>query len=564
MEKLIVVLKTFGPGRLAAMGAVTFALIGFFAFILFKMSQPQMGVLFSGLTLEDTAAITKDLDSKGVTYELRGDGATILVPKDMITRVRMQLAEKKLPISGGVGYEIFDKSDTFSATSFVQGVNHLRALEGELARTIKSINRVEFARVHLVMPEKVLFARNKEEPSASIVLKIRGDLEPQQVRAIRHLVASAVQGLNPQKISIVDEGGRLLADGAKEGVGGFDGYEDRKLAHEQRLRKQIQDIVESVVGKERARVQVNAELDFNRMQQTQELFDPESKVVRSTQTREENSATSSRDGGVSVGNDLPGNTGDQGQQGGKDTNKKSEETVNYEISRTTKTEVIEGGRIKRVSVAVLVDGLYTTTPDGKMTYAPRAQEELDRISTLVRSAMGYDKNRGDIVEVVNLKFAESPLAAPSAEAPKGFMDKFQFGPTDIVSMIEKGVLLVLSLLVLLFVMRPLVRRVISQEGGNISMSMGGGSQNMNENGANQAGGTQVQYVQTQQPNGQIITQQSNLVNAMHASSQTQDMISQAQVTGEAHQMAIKHVGELVERNPGETATIIRKWIKEAA
>src|SRR5713101_295956 len=196
------------------MAAVTVGLVGFFGFLILRVTAPQMTPLFTDLTFEDSASIVKDLERQAIPYELKNDGAIVLVPKDRVPRLRMKLAEAGLPKGGGVGYEIFDKSDALGATSFVQNINHLRALEGELARTIKAIDRVQAARVHLVLPERPLFSRETPEPSASIVVRVRGSLEPQQVRAIRHVVASAVSGLKPQRVSIVDEAGQLLADGA--------------------------------------------------------------------------------------------------------------------------------------------------------------------------------------------------------------------------------------------------------------------------------------------------------------------------------------------------------------
>src|SRR5262252_2940585 len=198
-----------------AMIAVTAALVGFFAFVIMRVTTPPMTTLFTDLSMEDSSGIIKDLERQAIPFEIRNEGSTILVPKDKVTRLRMKLAEGGMPKGGGVGYEIFDKSDALGTTSFVQNINHLRALEGELARTIRALDRVQAARVHLVLPERTLFARDKAEASASIVLKVRGPLEPQQVRAIRHLVASAVNGLKPERVSIVDEAGRLLADGAR-------------------------------------------------------------------------------------------------------------------------------------------------------------------------------------------------------------------------------------------------------------------------------------------------------------------------------------------------------------
>src|SRR5947209_16453418 len=291
-----------------AMVAVTTALIAFFGFVIMRVTTPQMTTLFTDLGAEDSSGIIKDLERQAIPFELRNDGAVIMVPKDKVTRLRMKLAKSNLPKSGGVGYEIFDKSDALGTTSFVQNINHLRALEGELARTIRAIDRIQAARVHLVLPERPLFSRETPEPSASIVVRVRGALEPQQIRAIRHVVASAVNGLKPQRVSIVDEAGQLLADGAttdnENAVG-----EERRTAFEKRMRKQVEDIVSSVVGSGRARVQLSADFDFNKITQTSDKFDPEGRVLRSSQTREESSATAENNGQVTVNNELPGNQG---------------------------------------------------------------------------------------------------------------------------------------------------------------------------------------------------------------------------------------------------------------
>src|ERR1700692_55979 len=228
------------------MGAVTIALVGFFAFLIMRVTTPQMTPLFTDLAYDDSAAIVKELDRQAVPYELRNDGNVVLVPKDRVARLRMAFAEGGLPKGGGVGYEIFDKSEVLGTTSFVQNINNVRALEGELARTIRSLDRVQDARVHLVMPDRPLFSRDKVDATASIVLKVRGTLEPHQVRAIRHLVAGAVNGMKPERVSVIDETGKLLADGASqdnplEGVGA----DERKAAYESRMRSQVEAIVSS-------------------------------------------------------------------------------------------------------------------------------------------------------------------------------------------------------------------------------------------------------------------------------------------------------------------------------
>src|SRR3954469_23551090 len=347
------------------MGAVTIALVGFFAFVILRVTAPQMTTLFTDLSFEDSSAIIKDLERQGIPYDMRSDGAIIMVPKDLVPRLRMKLAESGLPKGGGIGYRILAKSDALGATSFVQNINHLRALEGELARTIRAIDRVQGARVHLVLPERPLFSRETPEPSASIVVRVRGTLEPQQVRAIRHVVASAVNGLKPQRVSIVDEAGQLLADGAAGDADSAIG-DERRTAFEKRMRSQVEAIVSSVVGSGRARVQLSADFDYNKVTQTSDRFDPEGRVLRSSQTREESSATAENNGQVTVNNELPGSQRQDNAPTARDQSKKSEETNNYEISRTTKTEVTEAGRVNRISVAVLVDGSYSKNDKGEM------------------------------------------------------------------------------------------------------------------------------------------------------------------------------------------------------
>jgi flagellar M-ring protein FliF len=522
-------LKGLGAARLMAMIAVTAALIGFFAFVIMRVTTPQMTTLFTDLSMEDSSSIIKDLERQAIPFELRNDGSIIMVPKDKVTRLRMKLAEGGLPKGGGVGYEIFDKSDALGTTSFVQNINHLRALEGELARTIRGIDRVQAARVHLVLPERPLFSRETPEPSASIVVRVRGALEPAQIRAIRHLVASAVNGLKPQRVSIVDEAGQLLADGSLTDVDQAVG-DERRNSYEKRMRKQVEDIVSSVVGQGRARVELSADFDFNRITQTSDKYDPEGRVLRSSQTREESSATADNSGQVTVNNELPGAQQNGTQQTARDQSKKTEETNNYEISRTTKTEVTEAGRVNRISVAVLVDGAYGKNEKGELVYRERSKDELDRIAALVRSAIGFNQKRGDQVEVVNLKFADAPLV-PQLSEPTGLLGMVQFTKDDVMYIIELGVMMLLGLIVMFMVIRPLVKKILASE--------------------------EVKALTAPMP---ALTDES-LAPAVNAQ-QTAHLIDVAQVQGQVHAQSVHRVGELADRNPSEAAGIIRQWLAE--
>ncbi len=553
MQNLLEFAKTLGAPRIAAMGAVTIALVGFFAFIILRVTAPEMTPLFTNLTLDDSAAIAKELDREGVPYRLRGEGNVILVARDRVARLRMQLAESGLPKGGGVGYEIFDRTDALGTTSFVQNINATRALEGELARTIRTLDSVEDARVHLVMPERPLFSRDKVEPSASIVLRVRGALEPSQVRAIRHLVATAVNGLRPQRISIVDEAGNLLADGAADDSGAGDvGADERQVAFEKRLRQEVEAIVTSVVGPGHARVQLTADFDFNRITQTSDKYDPDGRVVRSSQTREETSASNAGNANqVTVGNEIP--QGAQRQNPAaeagatpRDESRKSEETINYEISKTTKTEVSEGGRVNRISVAVLVDGTYSKNDKGQVVYKPRSKEEIDQIAALVRSAIGFDRKRGDQVEVVNLRFAEPP-PQPFAAPGRGWLSGLHFSKDDIMQAIETVVMGLLGLAVLLLVVRPLVRRMLAPGGEPVAALLPGA-----------AAGAAV-------PGEAAAAASAESGPTFSAEpSETSKMIDIAQIQGQVHAQSVQKVGEIADRNPRETVSIIRQWLHESA
>jgi flagellar M-ring protein FliF len=520
------------------MGAVTLALVAFFVFVIARVSQPAMGVLYADLSLQDASTIIRDLEAKGVSYEARADGQTILAPRADLARLRMDLAAKGLPSGGGIGYEIFDKGDAFSSTSFVQNINHLRALEGEIARTIRSIGRVQAARVHLAIPERRLFDRDREPPRASVVLRLRGDLDAGQVRAILHLVATAVEGLKPENISIVDEQGRLLADGARgDGSPGSLIGDEKQSGIERRLRGQVEEIVAGVVGSGRARVQIAAELDLNRVESRSETYDPESRVMRSTQTRAENQVTTGNDGAVSVGNELPGANQQPSTTAPRDSSNKSEETVNYEISRTTRTETLESGRIKRLSVAVLVDGVYSRNTAGEVTYQPRSQEDLDRIAALVRSAVGFDKNRGDQIEVVNMRFADAPQAIEMREESV-FDSLLNPSKEDLLRLVELAVTALLTLIVVLVVVRPLVMKVIGPE---------------------IARGKAMAAAALAAPAGADGTA---IAVPAARESQAAKLIELAKVNGQVQAQSLERIGELVKNNPIESVSVLRQWLHE--
>jgi len=545
VESLTNLINRIGMPRLGAMAIVAVLMLGFFGFLIMRAQTPQMAPLYSGLSLEDSSAILTELQTLNIAYELRGEGDTILIPRDQITTTRMTLAGQGLPLRGQVGYEIFDQQSTLGATSFVQNINNVRALEGELARTIASLNRIKGARVHLVLPERELFRRERKDPSASIVLSVRGALSGGEIRAIQHMVASAIEGLTPGRVSIVDDQGNLLASGSGEDEAGLLSAQsdERRLGIENRMRTRIEDMLANVVGAGRARVEVAAELDLNRSTTTQEIFDPESQVVRSTQTRESENLSGGTSGQVTVANELPGASDAAASQGLSEQGTSAEEIVNYEISRTTQTAVTEAGAIKRLSVAVVVDGTYADDGAGNVTYTPRSADEIAQLLTLVRSAAGYSAERGDSIEVINMQFAERPeLLAPGTDQSAGLLD---FTRDDLMNGAEMAVTLLIALALVFFVMRPLLKKVLTPETQPLALPP---AAELGQHGMLLADGSVAPEAQ-----------QDDLPR-----DKTPAWVANAKSMGETQLQTLKTVGTLVEENPKQAALIVRDWLGSAA
>lgn len=539
MNNLTQLLLKAGPTRLFAALAITAVAAALLFTLVFRMGGEEKALLFAGVEMREAAEITQRLEAADIPYEMRGDGGSIYVARSRVLDARMMLSAEGLPSRGSIGYEIFDEPDALGQTQFQQNINRLRALEGELARTIGSLDGVASARVHLVLPERQLFARETEQPSASIVIQLRRDeLTPGQVRAIRNLVASATPGLSANRVTILDETGRLLAAPASADGVDADGVDARQVAVEDRYRQTVTEIVEGVVGQGNARVQVTAEMDFNRVSETSERFDPEGRVVRSTTTSEEASNSGGSPQGATAGANVPDATAGTSGGGGGDENSTSSETVNYEISRTTRTEVSEGGRVRRLSVAVAVDGVMTPGADGAApTYAPRSEEEMQRLTALVRSAVGFNQERGDIIEVVNTQFAR---AAPPAGAEEPGMFAF-LGNLDVMRIIEIVAALLAALAFVFFVLRPLISGLVRGGAAAASATPSGTP-------ALPAGGGGGAVAALPAPDG---------------SGGDDSGIDVAQIGGRVRQSATKKVAEVVTQHPDESAQIIRGWLNNA-
>ncbi len=423
--------------------------------------QPDMQVLFANLATDDAAGIIDKLKDAKVPYETTNGGTTILVPNAQVHDLRLEMAGQGLPHGGGVGYEIFDRT-TMGMSDFVQKLNYRRALQGELARTITQMPEVERARVHLAIPERRLFATEQDRARASVVVSLRANqnLSKAQVQGVVHLVSSSVEGLQARDVTVVDGHGNLLSNSSSDESAGLSGTQmEYQRTLEKDIETRIQSMLERIVGVNKAVVRVSSVLDFRKIETTEERYDPNGQVVRSEQRgQEKSSGINGTSGGVpGVESNVPGGAEGEGGQTSSNNNQTKNETVNYEISRTVSRIVEPTGTIKKLSVAVLVDGTYEGGKTGEAVadqpkkYVPRSEEEMKRIEEIVKKAMGYSTERQDQVEVVSIQFGlgvEEPVGAgveAAADSTKAWMPYIRYAVGGL-----------LFFLILFMVVRPLM------------------------------------------------------------------------------------------------------------
>ena len=549
MNSLLQSLKNLGPMRLTAIAGGGVAVLAFMIYLMARFSSPPMELLYGGLDLADSNQIVTKLQADKVPYELRHEGAEVWVPRDRKLDMRVKMAEQQLPSGGSVasGYELFDKGDVLGSTTFMQNVNLLRATEGELSRTIHAIEGVKSARVHLVMPKREVFTRDMQEPSASIVLKMDGGrrLSKNQVQAIQHLVAAAVPRLKPSRISIIDDKGTLLARGTEDDKTAMaESADELKLATEQRLQHTIEELLDRSIGTDKVRAEVSVEMDFDRVATTTESYDPESKVVRSQVTVEEGEQTTdAENSSVSVQQNLPDAGANNAGAKSQSKQNRTQETINYEISKTVKNQVRELGTVKRITAAVLVDGRYAPPAEGqkKLTYQPRDDKEMEQLAVLVRNAIGYDANRGDQVEVINMPFA----GHDEVEAETSDNKLFGFD-RDFVEKIASNLgLSVVAILFLLLVLRPLVSRAVE------SMAAAPVTPDGRRLLSDHAGMTPLLAGGPPAPAPGMMPDELESVD---------ELIDIDKVEGRVKASSLRKIGEIVEKHPGEALSIIRAWM----
>ncbi len=557
MDAFLQQLSRIGPTRLILMFGVAAGVAFALTAVSMRLGENNHALLFAGLDLRESSEIVQRLDQAGVGYELRDGGASVYVERGSVDQARMMVAAEGLPSAGTVGYEIFDDQDGLGASRFVQNVNLVRALEGELARTIRALDGVASARVHLALPERRLFERDAVQPTASVWIELRrADLGARHANAIRTLVSSAVPDLSADQVTILDSEGRVLARGGGDDptIAASGAMDDRRAGIEDRIRQRVLDLVEGITGPSTARVQVAADVDFNRVTETQTIFDPEGRVMRAVTREEESSRDEDLDeaGAVSVSENVP-----EGEEAddvvaptSTSTSNRTRETTNFEISQRTRTEQSEVGVVRRVSVAVAVDGLRAIGDDGEVQVTPRSPEQISQIEALVRSAIGFDEERGDVVTVSAMEFARTPMLDTSTGAPGAF----SFDMDDAMRAAELGVLLVVALMIIFLVARPLMQGAVGGApalagagGGRVAMSrVGGGS-------------------------GELITNDSATLSDasggggggggnLPAPDGEDESIDLERIQGRVRASSIKKVSEIVTNHPDETLSIVRNWL----
>ncbi len=447
MKHVLETINSWDGKRKTALAVLMIVSIAAVVLLIAWAGSPDFQVLYSNLEMEDAGLIVQKLQEMKVPYKT--DSTSILVPADRIYELRLQLAGMGLPRGGGIGYEIFDKTG-LGTTEFVQKVNLKRALQGELARTIRSLREVADCRVHLSMPERSIFTSRDETPKASVLLKLRPGvtLSRSQIQGIVHLVAGSIESLSPDNVTVVDNRGNVLTSSDDGAVSLNNSQLDYQRSLERDIEERVTNILEPVVGKDKVKAKASVSVDFTRVEQTLETYDPDGQVVRSKQKLVEQKGGTTTGGIPGVQTNLPNRGTGSTVAGGSGMQRRSE-TVNYEISKTVSHVVKPSGVIKRLTVAVLVDGTYTKDEEsGEPRYVPRSEEELKSYEEIVKQAIGYSEERADEVKVINMAFQASPEF--NNEPPQRDYMKY------VMPAARYGTILVISLLLFLFVVRPLL------------------------------------------------------------------------------------------------------------
>lgn len=537
MNNILQTIKNMSPSKMASIAAIIIFLISFFVYVAVQMGSSEYAVLYSDLELEDAKQIVSKLETANIKYKLAKNGTEILVPMEDVNKLRVETADISLSSLGGnVGYEVFDNTDALGSTNFIQNVNLLRALEGELARTISSVDNIRSARVHLVMPKREIFSREEQVPTASIVVKTKeGHLSPQSIQSIQKLVATAVPKLDIKNISIIDSNGNLLTEFSEEQneVIKKSTNETIRLELEREITQKVQMLLERSLGPGKAQAQVNVEMDFDEVVTNEEIYDPNSQVVRSQASMsEEGTNGQSVSQPVTVSQNIPnGDSSFESANRGYDSMSKTEETINYEISKVVRNKIKNTGVIRRITAAASIDGNYSYDDDGNLVYHPRSEAEMERIAALVKSAVGYDANRGDLVEVENIRFRGFDTGKKKTAEPL----YLGFNKAELMRMAEGLGVAIVAILVILLVIRPLINNAFEVSSNNSAERL------------------------ISSADGEDNLLLSNFLND-NFDEAAEELVNVNKVDGRVKVSSLKKLNATVEKNPDAAVNVIRSWL----
>ena len=541
MDNLLAILRNLGAARIAMLVVSAIMLIGLMSMVVLKSGGPSNALLYGGLDPKESGHIIERLEQMGEPYTIQGD--SVFVSRARVDELRLKMAAEGLVGTSVNGYEIFDKSSGFGTTSLVQNINARRALEGELSRTISSLPAVESARVHLVLPSRKIFSKEDVTPTASVTINLGSRLlTEEQIQGITHMVSAAVPNLVPDNVTVVDNRGNMLSSGKRSQANKMNLQAKIKHQVETDYEDAIREMLERIVGAGKANVKVTAQMTFDRLEEHSEVYDPASQVVRSEQRTEDVMESKNNSGNQAVGAsaNIPGQEVNGGGSGSSESRTQGGETINYEISKTIKKHVREGGEIERLSVAVLVEGRHINE-GGLMKYVPHNKEDLEKLDRLVKSAIGYNEKRNDIVEIVDMSFAETP-EEPVVETPL-------FSKEDYFAIAEYALMVIGIFLLVFTIIKPILKATLpdKKSASDVDSAMAG------------APGVKGPMKANAPPilgeDGQPIPQ--------GATSGTLDegtMIDLAQVEGKVRESTVKLVLDIVKEHPEESSTVLRGWL----
>nr|WP_240699753.1 flagellar basal-body MS-ring/collar protein FliF [Sphingomonas naasensis] len=521
------------------MGGVAFALLAALAFVATRGSDPQMGYLYTDLDPSAAATITEKLKAANVEYTLSADGTSIMAPQDKLAELRMSMAGEKL--GGKIGYEVLDEEQPFGVSASRAKMNETRAVEGELSKSIQTIQNVSAARVHIVMPERAMFAAESRKATAAVTVKTKGRLSSEQIASIRYLVSSSVPELSPEAVSVVDQTGALLARAGEAGSAGGADADERQQAVEAKLREEVEALLEPIVGQGKVRAEVSAQIDRDQTREEANVFDPDKQVISRQVSVENGEQNSEQDAGAqtaSVANQLPETQG-QAPGGANGTGRQSRsnqtsEDTTYDNS-STKTVTLRGpGKVTRLTVAVMVDGGEKGLP----------QPQMQRIQRLVENAVGMDAERGDSVVVESMRFANDDSLA---DKEAGILSSL---PMDrIWGLLQIIVIGVVGLIALKMLKPKIVPQpaAAALEGPAGEMPLTAQSPEMLALAERAADGD---------------AEAMQKLEAMNNADQPllDQEIALAQVDGRIKLSALKRIGDAISASPPEAASVIRQWM----